>query len=78
MKIKTTAGDSLRNEYTALECAAIKYAVLNQLADGSTFVGVPDATEERYRNCKDVFKVDTCLPCTSAQLKLMMNTVTPN
>ena len=59
MKIKTTAGESLRNEYTALECAAIKYAVSNQLADGSTFVGVPDATEERYRNCKDVFKVDT-------------------
>lgn len=59
MKIKTTAGESLRNEYTALECAAIKYAVLNQLADGSTFVGVPDSSEERYRNCKDVFKVDT-------------------
>lgn len=59
MKIKTTAGESLRNEYTALECAAIKYAISNQLADGSTFVGVPDATEERYRNCKDVFKVDT-------------------
>lgn len=59
MKIKTTAGESLRNEYTALECAAIKYAISNQLADGSTFVGVPDATEERYRNCKDVFRVDT-------------------
>lgn len=59
MKIKTTAGESLRSEYTALECAAIKYAVSNQLADGSSFVGVPDATEERYRNCKDVFKVDT-------------------
>lgn len=59
MKIKTTAGESLRNEYTALECAAIKYAVINQLADGTSFVGVPDATEERYRNCKDVFKVDT-------------------
>lgn len=59
MKIKTTNGESLRNEYTALECAAIKYAVTNQLADGTMFVGVPDATEERYRNCKDVFKVDT-------------------
>lgn len=59
MKIKTTAGESLRSEYTALECAAIKYAVTNQLADGSTFVGVPDSSEERYRNCKDVFKVDT-------------------
>ena len=61
MKIKTTAGESLRSEYTALECAAIKYAVINQLADGSTFVGVPDASEERYRNCKDVFKVDTTM-----------------
>lgn len=59
MKIKTTAGESLRSEFTALECAAIKYAVINQLADGTSFVGVPDATEERYRNCKDVFKVDT-------------------
>lgn len=59
MKIKTTAGESLRSEFTALECAAIKYAIMNQLADGSTFVGVPDASEERYRNCKDVFKVDT-------------------
>lgn len=59
MKIKTTAGESLRNEFTALECAAIKYAITNQLADGSTFVGVPDSSEERYRNCKDVFKVDT-------------------
>lgn len=59
MKIKTTAGESLRNEYTALECAAIKYAVINQLADGTSFVGVPDSSEERYRNCKDVFKVDT-------------------
>ena len=59
MKIKTTAGESLRSEYTALECAAIKYAVSNQLADGYTFVGVPDSSEERYRNCKDVFKVDT-------------------
>lgn len=61
MKIKTTAGESLRNEFTALECAAIKYAVSNQLADGASFVGVPDATEERYRNCKDVFKVDTTM-----------------
>lgn len=59
MKIKTTAGESLRNEYTALECAAIKYAVINQLADGTSFVGVPDSSEERYRNCKDVFKVET-------------------
>ena len=59
MKIKTTSGESLRNEYTALECAAIKYAITNQLADGSTFVGVPESSEERYRNCKDVFKVDT-------------------
>ncbi len=61
MKIKTTAGESLRSEYTALECAAIKYAVSNQLADGYTFVGVPDSSEERYRNCKDVFKVDTTM-----------------
>lgn len=59
MKIKTSNGESLRSEYTALECAAIKYAISNQLADGASFVGVPDATEERYRNCKDVFKVDT-------------------
>lgn len=59
MKIKTTAGESLRSEYTALECAAIKYAIMNQLADGASFVGVPDSSEERYRNCKDVFKVDT-------------------
>lgn len=59
MKIKTTAGESLRSEFTALECAAIKYAVSNQLADGATFVGVPDSSEERYRNCKDVFRVDT-------------------
>ena len=59
MKIKTTSGESLRSEFTALECAALKYAVSNQLADGSSFVGVPDASEERYRNCKDVFKVDT-------------------
>ena len=59
MKIKTSNGESLRSEYTALECAAIKYAITNQLADGASFVGVPDATEERYRNCKDVFRVDT-------------------
>ena len=61
MKIKTTAGESLRNEFTALECAAIKYAIINQLADGASFVGVPDSSEERYRNCKDVFKVDTTM-----------------
>ena len=61
MKIKTTSGESLRNEFTALECAAIKYAVSNQLADGASFVGVPDSSEERYRNCKDVFKVDTTM-----------------
>lgn len=61
MKIKTTAGESLRNDFTALECAAIKYAVTNQLADGASFVGVPDSSEERYRNCKDVFKVDTTM-----------------
>ena len=61
MKIKTTAGESLRSEFTALECAAIKYAVINQLADGASFVGVPDSSEERYRNCKDVFKVDTTM-----------------
>lgn len=56
MKITTTKGEGLRQEFTALECAAIKHA-LNNCTEGKQFTGVPTSSEVRYQKSPAQFRL---------------------
>ena len=56
MKVMTISGETLRKEFTALECAALKHAA-EYCTVGDVFTGVPTSSEERYRRCQQQFEV---------------------
>ena len=59
MILKSLNGESLRAAgFVALECAALHHAAEN-CTEGETFVGVPTSGENRYRESKTEFWVET-------------------
>lgn len=65
MKVLTIKGETLRNEFTALEAAALKHAA-EFCTVGDSFTGVPTSNEERYRRCSKQFYVQEHDGCTLA------------